>query len=104
MKYTWQHAASQSTNRLWCSKHLYIAEPTYETRTTIRTSIHLHPGPVMMSVKESRKASLVVQYFEHLKLVDESEALVFPMKAYDLVLGLPWFKARNPEIDWTKGR
>jgi len=26
------------------------------------------------------------------------------MKAYDLVLGLPWFNTRNPEIDWTKGR
>jgi hypothetical protein len=61
-------------------------------------------GQVMMSAKESRKASLLVQYFEHLKPVDESEVLVVPMKAYDLVLGLPWFKARNPEIDWTKGR
>jgi hypothetical protein len=61
-------------------------------------------GQVMMSAKESRKASLLVQYFEHLKPVDESEDLVVPMKAYDLVLGLPWFKARNPEIDWTKGR
>jgi hypothetical protein len=46
----------------------------------------------------------LVQYFEHLKPVDESEVLFVPMKAYDLVLGLPWFKARNPEIDWTKGR
>jgi hypothetical protein len=26
------------------------------------------------------------------------------MKASDLLLGLPWFKARNPEIDWTHGR
>ena len=25
------------------------------------------------------------------------------MKAYNLVLGLQWFKVRNPEIDWTKG-
>jgi len=58
----------------------------------------------MMSARESRKASLLVQYFEHLKPVDESEVLVVPMKAYDLILGLPWFKARNPEIDWTKGR
>jgi hypothetical protein len=58
----------------------------------------------MMSAKESRKASLLVQYFEHLKPVDKSEVLVVPMKAYDLVLGLPWFKARNPEIDCTKGR
>jgi len=28
MKYTRQHAASQSTNRLRCNEHLYIAEPT----------------------------------------------------------------------------
>jgi hypothetical protein len=26
-KYTWQHAASQNTNRPQCKKHLYIAEP-----------------------------------------------------------------------------
>jgi hypothetical protein len=26
------------------------------------------------------------------------------MKAYNLVLGLPWFKARNLEIDWNTGR
>ena len=58
----------------------------------------------MMSAKESRKASLLVQYFEHLKPVDESEVLVVPMKAYDLVLGLTWFKARNPENDKTKGQ
>ena len=61
-------------------------------------------GQVMMSAKESRKASLLVQYFEHLKPVDELEVLVIPMKAYNLVLGLRWFKARNPEIDWTEGR
>jgi hypothetical protein len=61
-------------------------------------------GQVMMSAKESRKASLLIQDFEHFKPVDELEDLVVPMKAYDLVLGLPWFKARNPEIDMTKGR
>jgi len=46
---------------------------------------------VMMSAKESRKGSLLVQYFEHLALVDESAVLVVPVKAYNLVLGLPWF-------------
>jgi hypothetical protein len=61
-------------------------------------------GQVMMSAKESRKGSLLVQYFEHLKPADELEVLVVPMKAYDLVLGLPWFKARNQEIERTKGR
>jgi hypothetical protein len=61
-------------------------------------------GQVMMSAKESQKAGLLVQYFERLKPVDKSEVLVVPMKAYDLVLGLPWFKARNPETNWTKGQ
>jgi len=61
-------------------------------------------GKVMMSAKESRKASLLVQYFENLKPGDNSEVVVIPMKAYDLLLGLPWFTARNPEIDWSKGR
>jgi hypothetical protein len=46
----------------------------------------------------------LVQYFENLEPGDESEGFVIPMMAYDLVLGLRWFKARNPEIKWTKGQ
>jgi hypothetical protein len=61
-------------------------------------------GQVMMSPKDSRKASLLVQYFELLKPVDVSEVLVFPMKVCYLGLGLAWFKGRNPDIDWTNGR
>jgi hypothetical protein len=45
-----------------------------------------------------------MSYFEHEQPVDESEVLIVPMTAYDLVLGLPWFKARNPEIDWEAGK
>ena len=26
------------------------------------------------------------------------------MLAYDLVLGLPWFQSRNPDVDWQSGR
>ena len=51
---------------------------------------------------ETRKASLLVQLFEHLKPVNESEVAVVPMKAYHLILGLPWFRVRNPDIDRTK--
>jgi hypothetical protein len=58
----------------------------------------------MMSARENRKASHLVQYFAHLEPVDESEVLVVPMKSYGRVLSLPWCKARNPEIDWTNGR
>jgi hypothetical protein len=61
-------------------------------------------GQVMMAAKESQKVSLLVQYFEHLKPVDKSEVLVVPMKELVIVFGLPWFKARTPEICWTKGQ
>jgi len=88
-KSIWQHPASPSTNRLQWNEHCDIAEPTHVTRATIRTSIFLHPGLVKMSV-ESRKESLFVQYFEHIKPVEKSEVLVIPTKAYNLVLGLPW--------------
>jgi len=56
----------------------------------------------MMSV-ESRTASSLVQYFEHLKPVDESEVLVIPMKVYNLVLGLPWKETRkstSATVNW----
>ena len=59
---------------------------------------------VMMSAKDSRKTTISCQYFEHLAQVDEPDVLVVPMTAYDLVLGLPWFQSRNPEIDWSKGQ
>jgi hypothetical protein len=58
----------------------------------------------MSQAKSSRKTRLSVSYFEHEQPVDESEVLIVPMMAYDLVLGLPWFKARNPEIDWEAGK
>jgi len=41
---------------------------------------------------------------EHLLLVQGSEVLVVPMWAYNLVLGLPWFQSRNPDINWQLGR
>jgi len=41
---------------------------------------------------------------DHLAPVHEPEVLVVPITAYDVVLGLPWFKTRNLEIDWATGR
>jgi len=61
------------------------------------------PWPGDDICKESNGQSLG-WVFEHLKPVDKSEVLVVPMKVYDLVLGLPWFMVRNPQIDWSKGR
>jgi hypothetical protein len=88
-------------------------------------------GNIRSHVKDSRKTRLSVSYFEHEQPVDESDVLIVPMTAYDLVLelpwfktakelpwfktakelpwfktrkGFPWFKTRNPEIDWEAGR
>jgi hypothetical protein len=94
-RYTWRHTASQSTNQLRCNEHHDIAEPTYETRATIQSSIHLPPGLVMMSVKETEKACHVIQYNQDLNPVDELEVFVVPIKAYNLVLGLPGQETRK---------
>jgi hypothetical protein len=61
-------------------------------------------GQVMAHASDSRKTAFTVQYMEHLSPVQEAEVLVVPMRAYDLVLGLPWFQSRNPDVDWQSGR
>jgi hypothetical protein len=44
-------------------------------------------GNIRSHVKDSRKTRLSVSYFEHEQPVDESDVLIVPMTAYDLVLG-----------------
>jgi hypothetical protein len=48
--------------------------------------------------------AMTVQYMNHLAQVHKPEVLVVPTRAYELVLGLPWFKTRKPEIDWATGQ
>jgi hypothetical protein len=63
-------------------------------------------GKVLSHARDSRKTHLAVSYFNNQleQPVDEPEVLIVPMTAYDLVLGLPWFRARNPVIDWAAGK
>jgi len=72
-------------------------EPAYVTMLDLN-------GQVMAHASDSQKTAFTVQYMEHLSPVQEAEVLVVPMRAYDLVLGLPWFKSRNPDVDWESGR
>jgi len=57
-------------------------------------------GRLMVHASESQKTMFTVQYMEHLSPVQESDVLVVPMQAYDLVLGLRWFQSSNPNVDW----
>jgi hypothetical protein len=50
-------------------------------------------GHVIQHANDSRKTTISVQYLQHPAPFDESEVLVVPIKAYDRVFGLPWFRA-----------
>jgi len=70
-------------------KRLGLAdEPAYVTTLCLN-------GHVMAYASESQKTTFTVQHTEHSSPVQESEVLVVPMRAYDWVLGLPWFESRN---------
>jgi hypothetical protein len=79
-------------------KRLGLAdEPAYVMTLGLNCQLIAHAS-------ESRKTAFTVQYMEHLAPVQESEVLVVAMWAYDLVLGLPWFQCRNPDVNWQRGR
>jgi len=59
-------------------------------------------GGVMQHAKDSRKTRITVQCVDYLAPADRSDVLVVPMRAYDSVLGLPWFPKQNPHIDWAQ--
>jgi len=61
-------------------------------------------GQVMMSAKDSRKASLLIQCLNTLnRLTNRRLKFVVPIKVYDLVLGLTWRETRKStgvRVDW----
>jgi hypothetical protein len=67
------------------------------------TTYSLH-GQVIAHVRESCKTVITDQYMDHFAPVHEPEVLVLPMRAYNLVLGLPGFKTRKLEIIWATSR
>jgi hypothetical protein len=56
----------------------------------------------MQHAKDSRKTRIRVQRVDYLAPVDSSDVLVVPMRACDLVPGLPWFPKQNADIDWAR--
>jgi len=65
---------------------------------------HALDGQVIADARESLKTAMRVQYMNHIAPAHRPEVLVDAMRAYNLVLGLPWFKIRKPEIDWATSR
>jgi len=56
-------------------------------------------GGVMRHAKDSRNTRTTVRCLDYLATVDRSDVLVVPMRAHNLLLGLPWFPKEHPDID-----
>jgi hypothetical protein len=61
-------------------------------------------GQVLQNSSDSRKVELTAKYMPHRAPIVESEVLVVPIQAYDMVLGTPWLRDQRPLIDWAKGQ
>src|SRR5258705_6230940 len=61
-------------------------------------------GRILAHARNSQKLNLTMQYLPQLTPVEELDVLVVDMKAYDIVLGIPWFEIHNPDIDWVRKR
>ena len=70
----------------------------------VHITTHGLDGQVIAHARENRKTPMTVQYMDHFAPVHEPEVLAVPIRAYNLVLGVPWFKTRKPEIDWATGQ
>jgi hypothetical protein len=66
-----------------------------------RRQVALKPRVIQVSPR-APKMTIFAQYFDHLTPFNKRKVLVVPIKAYKLVLGLPWFRTRNPETDWSQ--
>jgi len=62
---------------------------------------HCLEGQVIAHARGNRMTAMTFQFMDHLAQVHEPEVLVISMRAYDLVLGSPWFETRTLEIDWA---
>jgi hypothetical protein len=91
--------------RLRRNQHLYDTEASQVTRDITSGGTHHHPRHDRRCdaiYKGHRKTRITVQYLDYLAPVYKSVVLVVPMRAYDLVRGLPWFHKQNLDIDWAR--
>jgi len=94
---------SESKHKLTAVQWASVYHQAYLGNSSFHTHHHSPPPwPGDDVCKESNGQSLG-SVFEHHKQVDESEVSVIPMKAFNLVLGVPWQetqKSTGAEVDW----
>ena len=70
--------------------------------TEANTATYGVDGKTLCEAETSRQCDVIVAYGGDLNHLSPHQitALVVEMEAYDLILGMPWFAAEDPEIDW----
>jgi hypothetical protein len=95
MRQKWWDATRTDSYGLRRNQHLPDTEASHATRdiTSGRTQYHpQHARRTDATCKGHRRTTrITVQYLDYLVLVYHSDVLVVPMRACDLVHGLPWF-------------
>lgn len=60
-------------------------------------------GNILSDAFSSRRTAIALEHAQATHAY-EIDALVVPLTAYQLVLGMPWFRAQQPAIDWRNGK
>ena len=74
--------------------------------TKANTATYGVDGKTLCEAEASRQCDVIVAYEGDLNHISPHQitALVVEMEAYDVILGMPWFAAEDPEIDWRNRR
>ena len=70
--------------------------------TKANTATYSVDGKTVREAEASRQCDVIVAYEGDLNHLSPHQitALVVDMEAYDIILGIPWFEAEDPEIGW----
>jgi hypothetical protein len=60
-------------------------------------------GNILSDAFSSRSTAIALEHAQATHAY-EVDALVVPLTAYQLVLGMPWLRAQQPAIDWRNGK
>jgi len=94
----WRDSTRIGYCRLWRKKHLYT-EASEATRDITSGGRHHYPRHERRSDAtfkgHRKKMRIAVQYLDDPAPVEKSDVIVMPMRAYELVHGLPWFHTQS---------
>jgi hypothetical protein len=84
-------------NTFMAPRQLLKLRLLHDARNTTTLSLN---EQAMYQSRDRWKRKILARYFNHLAPVGKHDVLVVSITWFNLELGLPWFQAWNPEIDY----